>query len=476
MTGSISEEESLENAVKMSTRLQPLFLCSKHNRKDTLALCLVSGEKVFFRSDLSPKYFGSVLVHEIAEISQNSLSPFKQIALALDLADTLHTKDSKIETKKVQISVPVSSLTHSLEESRWELYSDAGAIYSQLNSSLTPPEFRQMLLDELNTHNRDVLRAYLGLEEIVEKFRRRYRPLGVRPVPGQSKEQTARLRIKELVLALLLGTVRPRTLGQRFRIFGDISEEEIPEWSNAKTVIEYVDRELTDSGLDLAVGQNYLPLVGIFVLIPFMYLVIDEQLRHATKQLTIGVCHDYLSYHSMQTQSLPIVFYKSPDLKVPFLNRRRIHCWPPIVHGKPFSEIVRRRDADIKSLSLDPQLRRNDAEGSTLRTYSAELQMQNAVMIALLKAQSDASRKCANCSETLDCAFLDCFSTRLQEEFVRLGDLARCAGPALFPNRSGRVGFRLPLFRNCPPFVLGERARVNADEVRISQRSSSSKY
>jgi hypothetical protein len=458
----LPDSEDLENAIKISARPQPLFLHSRLNNREALAISLVSGEKVFLHSELHPRYFESVLIHEISEILQNTFTPFKQMALALDFDYLSSKKGLDLKTSRMEIDVPVSELKCSLELSGWQDYSDAGAIYSQLDSLVTPPDLSGALLDELTIHNKSVGRKYLDLEEIVARIKvkcvnasdPRVSDVGKKPLTSE---------IKDFLLRMLFGTLEPETLDERFKILANLPESEIPVWNfpDSEPIARFVRERFLEEKLDLMVGPNQYSIINSYILFPWVCLLQDELTRAVSEELTIGLCQDCYAYFVNEPVAFPIALYVAPDLSNPFENKRLLACRRPNVL-QPARLGAFLEQCDVTADRIEASFVDDHDDDWVTRfacTSAVDLRAMQIVMMCVEQARRSAFDKCRICTRAADCESFGVFLTRLQRELPDLREAIKRISPSYLRTADNKTYIRLPLFRNYPSQLAKETSR-----------------
>jgi hypothetical protein len=417
----ISKDEALERAIKVSARPQPLFLDSKINGKDTLALTLISNGKTYLHADLLSNYFQSILIHETTEIEQNESTLFKELALTCDLAHLIGKEVAVIRTHNAEFDLSsYPSLKKTLDESMWLSYSDAGAIYVQLNSPYTPPDFTIYIIDELSVHNKEVLNIYLEIDEIIEKFRKKYRSNDDSDWASRYFEDKIRKReelksaklpqiqtiddflifcrplevyIKDIVLRFVLGTVKPETIDKRLNLVKDLSENEIPEWSLSKvqTLVEWLGAKFIEEELDITFLLG-LPFYSLYFLSSFIYLS-KELPSEIVREHIIGTCKDLYFVFLEEPKALPITVYLSPNLKK-LENSRLLYCIPPTTKIEVRNFRAKWND------SCEQLAKLANGYGSLnglARRFITELMIQSIIVTEMEVARHRSLIKCINC-------------------------------------------------------------------------------
>jgi hypothetical protein len=327
------KDSHLESMVRFLSRAKPLYLRSELD-DEVSALGLVSGEKVFFKASIPSTIRPSIFFHELIEVAQNRRTIFKQLALAHDFAFALgvHEGDSpqKLETKNATIILnPCSMVKRVLDASAWEVFSEAFAIYQQINTEITNGELLCHVLDDMAIHRKDVLRLYAEIEDLVTLILDRCTNIHETPPDLQIRglRSSPELQVASWVQSTILGTLKPLTLKARFEFLKEICQH-IPPWSfkEPKTLLKLWYEHLRErKDLD-AVNIGLDAFFNAYTLIPLLYLI-EGDLSSEFLKFSPGIFNE-VYFSRRMFDALPVAYCIAEDLRDPFRSSYVAACMP----------------------------------------------------------------------------------------------------------------------------------------------------
>ena len=221
----VSKDEALENAITSSVRNPRHCLYFKDSRK-RCAFTLVNVHRIYRLRRIEDAYQKSLDVHEGTHVRACLSTAFKKFLITHSLLSP-----SKLNPLQRDLLTIYSHEIVPLLE--------GFAAHVQTNHSVTPPNLKQGITDSLSTHDPTSCQTMSDIDVVVEKITERCKRKPVkRPFD-----------ILSTIMNVVFSSANPveDRISNRFRMIGELSDNEIPAWSKTKemgrSLIELFERK-----------------------------------------------------------------------------------------------------------------------------------------------------------------------------------------------------------------------------------------